>query len=103
MHNFPGNVLVWKLRNHVKPGQKIKLSIQHRFGGSKGELRYVVFESIWENFNPPNFVKNSKPIQVSHKNQWSNWSFTADHAVNFVGTHLENAGTSNLYTKKALG
>lgn len=91
MVHFPGNVIAWKFRDHIKPGEEVTISAQHRFGGGRGELRYVVFESIGENFNPPKFVIQSDLIKVSEKDRWSHWTFVAEHAVIFVGIAWEKA------------
>ena len=87
----PYKLITWKVRDHVGVGERITLSLQHRFGGERGALRYVVYQGIWENFRSPELVDASPLMTVPDDGGWSTWSFVAQHQVIFVGVSWEGS------------
>lgn len=82
--------VVWKLRSSFQPGDLIAVSARHRFAGADGRFRFVVYQGLSENFETPKLDQTSEYFEAAHADEWSQWLFTTEHPVIFVGVEWEN-------------
>jgi hypothetical protein len=79
------NTIVWKLRDHVRPGTKVRVRVKHLRYGAEGQLRLIAFSGLRENYEFPRMVEQSEPYIAASGTEWSTWEFTASNPVLFVG------------------
>lgn len=90
---------VWKLKDSVRPGDVVNLSVRHERAGPEGRLRFVVFESLTENYEMPKFVEASPNFEASQPGQWSQWEFRARHQVVYVGVAWDSPEAPVLFAE----
>ncbi len=79
------NTIVWKLRDHLTPGTRIRVSAKHSISGSESQLQFVAFSGLRENYEYPRVIAKSASLFATTGTEWSNWELTTTEPVLFIG------------------
>jgi len=87
------NLIVWRLKPYLQPGELITLAAQHRLVGPDSGFRFVVFENPSSLHLPRIFSMESPLFTVSKENAWSTWTFVPENNNILVGIAWEGLQT----------